>query len=224
VLHELDSILRRRDDLCADDFQKAASRLLARQFIYPDDRNDKGTYQLIVNHRNYYENLFQALGHRLTVDNDYAFIGLIPLYSWRKLKMVDSMMLLVARQVYDDEVREMNTDRGTVSVTVEDYFHRFEHLTGRERPVKESHLKEIIARLSHYGIIRYSSSAETGDEPVIHILPGIVALITVDSLQRMSEYNETTSDDSQGGLGGECDEEEESADETEEEGDSRGDK
>jgi len=205
MLHELDLELKKNHDLDATDLRKTASNMLSKQFVYRfKGGQDRAIFLQIKDCQNYFLNLFHALGYKMVVADDYGYIGLIPEFAFRKMKLVDTLFLLVARLVYEEGMKSLQNLSDLVSITHEDFLLRYETLTGRERPDNNSKFNESLSSLQRFGIVKLESK---GSDPFINIYPGIISLITTDVLKQIEEFNNITIDD-------ETDEEVESEGET----------
>jgi len=197
MLVELERILNQYKKLVVEDMQLAASYLLSRQFIYVSERHDKKHYRLIHQFRLYHEKLFDALGYELIFDADYQYIGIIPKHAFQQIKLEDSLMLLTMRQVYEDEMKNLESEHqgGIVSVSYEKLLVRYEGLTGRERPDSKASLFENrIKRLSLYGVTKLDSkSNDLQQELRLKIYAGIISLISLDTLKQITEYQKESS-------------------------------
>ncbi len=200
MLTELKRIIEKHEKLTIEDMQLAASYLLSHQFIYLSESRDRKHYRLIDNFRLYFEKLFDALGFGLTFDPDYQYIGIIPEHAFHRMKLEDSLMLLTMRQVYEDEMRRLESEHreGIILVTYEKFLMRYEGLTGREKPdSKASPFKDRIKSLSRFGVTKLESkSNDPLEEPRLKIYAGIMSLINLDTLKQITEYkNEYVNDE-----------------------------
>lgn len=176
MLRDLESLIKKNDELDAYEMKAAAAYILGRQFIYRSDSSDREHYLTISEHRSYFGRLFDALGYRLVIDDDYSFIGITAEIFFRPMKTTETLFLLIARLFYDDEARDMQSNGDTAMVSYDNFMDRYELLTGRPRLANTSQINEVIANLQRYNVIRRSEVE--GRIPVIHILPGIVSLIS----------------------------------------------
>ena len=78
MLRDLRHVVEKTGTTEADDFRRAASALLQRQFLMLERTRDRESYRLIVNHFDYFTNLFDALGWTLHRDDNFSLIGLLP--------------------------------------------------------------------------------------------------------------------------------------------------
>jgi Domain of unknown function (DUF4194) len=102
------------------ELRQAAQNLWRAQFLYQTDFGSKAHYELILEHRTYFENLFAALGYRIVGGrpND-RFMGLLAtdLPARQSMKLDESLLLLVLRLYYEEAFKryEIN-DNGEIEV------------------------------------------------------------------------------------------------------------
>ncbi len=65
MLADLQKIVSRNEQHQADDFIRAANLLLSSQFLYAERPLHRDSYFLIANNREYFRNLFAAIGWSL---------------------------------------------------------------------------------------------------------------------------------------------------------------
>jgi hypothetical protein len=217
MLRDLRQVSERPGDADADDFRGAARALLERQFLLLERPRDREAYRLVANHFDYYTNLFDALGWTLHRDDAFGLIGLLPTETegFARLRLVDSLMLLCLRLLYEEGMERFEAQEGGVYIQSETLLGRYETLLGRKRPLL-SEYREILVRLRRYSLIEPGTEAEDG-LPALRILPTI-RLVTGERVrERLAAFldeagdgeaetdgdNETAADDDPDGSGGE---------------------
>jgi len=191
MLHDTSLVLNKHPDIEQETLRGAAALLMAKQFIYRWESTGKQRtcYLLIKDHLEYYKSLFDAIGNKLVIDDDYGYIGLIPESHFRTIKLVESLFLLVARLVYEEEMMNMQSSNDLVRMSYESFLLRYESLTGRERPENNSKFNESISLLMRFGVIKLKNASVQGDDSEIRIYPGIMALINKGTLEQIKELN-----------------------------------
>ena len=182
MLRDLRHVLERAGGVEPDDFREAASALLQRQFLTLERNRDRDAYRIITNHFDYYSNLFDALGWSMYRDDKFSLIGLLPSDAepFAKLKMVDSLMLLCLRLLYEEGMENFEVTDGCVFIQSETLLSRYETLLGRKRP-QLTEFKEILRTLKRFSMIELGDEGDDG-LPRIRILPTI-RLVTGEKVQ-----------------------------------------
>ena len=99
---------------------------------------------------------------------------------FKHLRLVDSLMLLCLRLLYEEGMARFEAREGSVYAPAEALLGRYETLLKRKRPLI-SDFRELLRRLRRYSLIETREEAEDG-LPVIRILPTI-RLVTGDQVQ-----------------------------------------
>lgn len=188
MLRDLRQVCERPGQAEPADFRAAAAALLRRQFLLLERTGDRDAYRLVVNHFDYFSNLFDALGWTLHRDDTFGLVGLLPgdAEGYRHLRLVDSLMLLCLRLLYEEGLERFEAREGCVFAQAEALLGRYETLLKRKRPLL-SDFREILRRLRRYSLIEMQEESEDG-LPVIRILPTI-RLVTGDQVQgRIAAY------------------------------------
>ena len=182
MLRDLRQVCERPGDADADDVRAAARALLERQFLLLERPRDRDPYRLVANHFDYYANLLDALGWTLHRDDTFGLIGLLPTETegFARLRLVDSLMLLCLRLLYEEGMERFEAQEGSVYTQSETLLGRYETLLGRKRPLL-SEYREILVRLRRYSLIEPGTEAEDG-LPALRILPTI-RLVTGERVQ-----------------------------------------
>jgi len=194
MLRDLRQVCERPGSAEPDDFRSAARTVLKRQFLLLERPGDRAPYRLIVNHFDYFVNLFDALGWTLHRDDTFGLIGLLPgdAEGFRHLRLADSLMLLCLRLIYEEGMEHFEAREGSVYTQSQTLLGRYETLLGRKLPPLSDY-REILRRLRRYSLIEIGDEADDG-LPALRILP-TVRLVTGDQVQtRIAAFLEDTAE------------------------------
>ena len=182
MLRDLRQVCERPGSAEPDDFRSAARAVLKRQFLLLERPGDRDSYRLIVNHFDYFANLFDALGWTLHRDDTFGLIGLLPgdAEGFMHLRLVDSLMLLCLRLIYEEGMEHFEAREASVYTQSQTLLGRYEALLGRKLPPIGDY-RETLRRLRRYSLIEIGDETEDG-LPVLRILP-TVRLVTGDQVQ-----------------------------------------
>jgi hypothetical protein len=201
VLRDLRQVCERPGSAEPDDFRLAAKAVLKRQFLLLERPRDRDPYRLIVNHFDYFANLFDALGWTLHRDDTFGLIGLLPgdAEGFKHLRLVDSLMLLCLRLIYEEGMERFEAREGSVYTQSQTLLGRYETLLGRKLPPLSDY-RETLRRLRRYSLIEIGDETEDG-LPLLRILP-TVRLVTGDQVQaRISAFVEGSGEPADGADG-----------------------
>lgn len=189
MLRDTRHLLERHGDIDEDSLRQAASLMLGRQFLYLHRSRDRDAYRLVVNHYDYFRNLFDALGWSLHRDDDFGFVGLLPAEteSFARLKLVDTLLVLCLRLLYEEGMDRMEVRDGCVYAEPEELLGRYEALLKRKRPGLTD-MRAILARLARFGLIETDDIHGSELLPRLRILPGIRVVTDSRVMERLAGY------------------------------------
>jgi hypothetical protein len=196
MLKDLEKIVDECDASGADgerleiDLRQAAQHLWRAQFLYRNDFGSKGSYELILQHRTYFENLFSALGYRIVGGrpNDHL-LGLLAtdLPARQTMKLDESLLLLVLRLYYEESFKryEINDD-GEIEVDGETILQLYEDRTRRPRPTV-TRLHDILTSFRQRGLIRIE---DQGSNRIfkLYLRPALPMVVSEETLQSLEEF------------------------------------
>ncbi len=188
MLSDLRRVADREADAEVDDFRRAAGALLAQQFLFVETASQRADYRLVVDHFDYFRNLFDALGWTLHRDDDFGYVGVVPSQAEAhvRLRLEETLVLLTARLLYEEGMDRFQAQQGSVWVDAEELLGRYETVVRRERP-KRTDFLEILARFARHGVIERRSQ-EGQDLPRLRILPTIRVITGEEVLKRLEGY------------------------------------
>lgn len=179
----------------ADDFRAAAARLLKQQFLLRERVPDRESLRLVVDHYEYFESLFDALGWNLHRDDDFGLVGILPdeRQSHARLKLVETLMVLCLRLLFEEGMDRFEVRDGCVFTDANNLAERYETLfPGRNKPLK-TELREILTRLRQYSLIEMGETDDQG-LPRLKILPTIRLITGTDVIARIEAFCARTGD------------------------------
>jgi hypothetical protein len=156
------------------DVRDAAQALLGRQFLYIDQERDARHYRLIVRHQEYFRNLFDAIGWQIHEDQDFGLVGLLPddEENYLPLDLEQTLMLFIARLVFEEGIEAHETREGCVHVASEDLLARYEALTQRDRP-RLPVFRDMLKLFRRHGLVRHGEDDPVSGLPLLALLPAL---------------------------------------------------
>jgi hypothetical protein len=196
MLRDLEKIIDEVDSSGGDgehleiDLRQAAQQLWRMQFLYQNDWGSKGVYELIQQHKSYFENLFGAIGYRIVGGRPADhFLGLlaIELPPRQSMKLDESLLLLVLRLYYEEAFKryEIN-DEGEIEVESEAILQIYEERTHRARPAL-SRLHEILTAFRQRGLVRFGEQDDNRNF-TLFLRPALPIVVAEDALASLEEY------------------------------------
>ncbi len=186
-------------DVLETELRRAAQNLWRAQFLYQTDFGSKTSYDLILQHRSYFENLFAALGYRVVggrMNDQYLGLLATDLPARQTMKLDESLLLLVLRLHYEEAFKRFEiTDSGEIEVDGETILQLYEDRTRRTRP-PVTRVHDILTAFRQRGLLRLE---DQGDSRTFKLflrpaLPVVVAEDTLASLEEFVAKSEGASD------------------------------
>jgi len=189
MLNELRRLLDKHDDLSEDDLRGAANALLTQQFLYLENDRQLPQYRIITQHIDYFNDLFDALGWQLLVDNDFGYVGILPSdeESYLPLNLEQTLFLFIARLMFEDGVETRQTQNGRVYVSSEDLLTRYESLTHRIRP-KANDYRDILKLFQYHGLVVREEDDPVTRLPRLALLPALRQVAGDHIMERLEGY------------------------------------
>lgn len=174
----------------AQDFERAAYRLVTEQVLSAGDRGTRLAYHLVEDHFEDFVAALAPLGVRLERNAHYRYVVALPTHGeGAPVSLAETLLLLVLRQRYDVAMREgLIEDDGLVTVELPDLQEAYPQLTGRPMP-DVGLLRELARTLRRWGVCRLVEV--DGDDPQpfhLQVRPAIVEIIGEQWLQRLDQH------------------------------------
>lgn len=193
-LHEVGRILGANEDVDEAALAAVASALLRHQFIYRYDHGMAPTYDTAVRFREYFAALFRAFGYEFVHDDGAQMVGSLPgpaLPTRLQLRLDETLVLLVLRLVFQEEIDRFNARRNrTVATDSEVAMAKLEAITGRERP-GFGRLRDILEDFQRRGLVAVEEAGERRLK--IELRPALMLVASADYLARLEQF--ATADD-----------------------------
>lgn len=183
----------------AQDFERAAYRLVTEQVLYAADRNTRVAYHLVEDHFEDFAAALAPLGIRLQRNAHYRYVVALPVHAeGTPVTLEETLLLLVLRQRYDEAMRQGQIeDQGEVVVELPELQEAYQALTGRSMPDVGT-LRLLARALRRWGACRLVDS-EADDPQPFHLLarPAIVDIVGEHWLQRLDQHNRAGTDEAE---------------------------
>jgi hypothetical protein len=196
MLRDLEKIIDEADSSGGDgehleiELRQAAQQLWRMQFLYQNDWGSKGAYELIQQHKTYFENLFGAIGYRIVGGRPADhFLGLlaIELPPRQSMKLDESLLLLVLRLYYEEAFKRYEiSDDGEIEVESETVLQIYEERTHRARPAL-SRVHEILTAFRQRGLVRVVGQDDSRNF-TLFLRPALPIVVADDALASLEEY------------------------------------
>ena len=189
MLNELRRLLDKHADLSEADLRGAANALLTQQFLYLENDRQLPQYRIIIRHIDYFRDLFDALGWQLLIDNDFGYVGILPSddESYLPLSLEQTLLMFIARLMFEEGVETRQTQNGRVFVSSEDLLARYESLTRRIRP-KITDVRDILKLFQQHGLVVREEDDPITKLPRLALLPALRQVAGDHIMERLESH------------------------------------
>lgn len=182
-MQKYDTMLQRDKD----EFSRVCNRLMSCCFICKKNEKTKSDYYFIEKWKDVFEEYIGILGYSLEFNEEYGVIQLVNRenYNHLHLKMIESIILLILRILYDEKKRELSlTD---VVVNVGDIQEKFLTLKIRDKQIDKTTLNNTLRLFKRFNLVELLDRNASEEDSRILIYDSILMAVRVDDIRRVSE-------------------------------------
>lgn len=183
----------------AEDFESAASRLLAEQVLYYADRNSRMAYGMVELFERDFAQALSLVGSELKVNRQLRYACAIPKSGKAGTATTSQTLLaLVFRKIYDEAARTgLMNDAGEVVCDLVELEEKYRLSMGGQRELPGREVEGLVRVLKRWGIVRKLDEVEmtdmvgNSDQPyALAIRPAIVDLLGETAIGRLEQFVE----------------------------------
>lgn len=172
-----------------EDLTSAAARLREKQFIFKSKRGQSKTYEILLNQKEYFTDLFAAFGDEFFIDTHFGYCGILPSSNRPILKQLETIFLLILAKMHDLECRKARSENGRTNPSESILLDEYSQITGRDKP-KPVETKSALERLAKVGVIELGDINEMSEMREIIILPSIMRVVTSRYLESLNTFSD----------------------------------
>ncbi|MCL6639256.1 MAG: DUF4194 domain-containing protein [Firmicutes bacterium] len=192
-----------------EDFARVLNRLLGSTFITRRNEENKRDYYYVERNEELFRQYLKPAGWTLTGDRSLGVYQVLSDYPGNRLrlKMEESILLLIIRLCYEEKRREINLSEN-ICLRVREIQDKYAALKIRARPVDKKSLREAVALFKRFNLLQVLDGDVTDPECRLEIYPTILFALRVDDIRGLYEKLESYRSDRSGGEAGAAGEEE----------------
>ncbi|MCC6095230.1 MAG: DUF4194 domain-containing protein [Eubacterium sp.] len=170
-----------------DQFRRVCSRLLSMCFICKKNESTRNDYFFIMRQRPVFEHYFDILGLSMEISEQYGVIQLVSRdgSAHVQLKLIDSLVLLILRILYDEKKRELSLS--DVVVNVGDIQEKYLSMKVRNKQIDKTSMNNALRTLKRYNVIDTLDRDLSQEDARILIYDSILMAVRVEDIQKVSE-------------------------------------
>lgn len=171
-----------------DEFTKVCNRILSNCFICRKNETTRGDYYFIQKHKEKFSQLLSVLGYRLEINEDYGVVQLTNPQNYNRynMKLVESVILLILRILYDEKKRELSVS-DEVIINVGDIHEKFLSLKIRDKMMDKTTLRNAISTMRRFQIVEALDRELTNEDARLIIFDSILMAVRVEDIKQVYE-------------------------------------
>lgn len=173
-----------------DEFRRVCNKLMSCCFIVKQNAATKSDYYFIMRHREVFERYLDVLGYILEINEAYGVVQLMNRenYNHVRLKLNESIILLILRILYDEKKRELSlTD---VLVNVGDIQEKYLSMKIRSKQIDKTTMGNALQLLKRYNIIELLDHDLKQEDARIIIYDSILMAVRVEDIKNVNDLME----------------------------------
>lgn len=171
-----------------DEFSRICNRLLSCGFLCKQNEATKADYYFVLKYREKFAEYLLLLGYRLEINEEYYVVQLTNPHNYNRynLKLMESVLLLILRILYDEKRRELSIS-SEVIINVGDIHEKFMSLKIRDKMIDKTTLRNAISTLKRFQLIETLDKDVSNEDTRIIIFDSILMAVRVDDIKKAYE-------------------------------------
>lgn len=180
----LDGMLQREKE----EFKRICNRLLGSCFLCKGNITNRGDYYFVLKHRDKFKAYLEVLGARLEINEENGVIQLTnpQNYNRLKLKLFESIILLILRILYDEKRRELSVS-DEVIVNMGDIQDKFLSLQVRDKMIDKTTMRNALSLFRRFQLIELLDRNLADEESRVLIYNSIMMALRVEDIKQAYE-------------------------------------
>lgn len=170
-----------------EEFKRVCNRLMSTCFVVRRNEATKSDFYFIMRQLDVFRRYLDVLGYQLEINDEYGVIQLVNRENTNhvRLRLYDSIILLILRILYDEKKRELNvTD---VVVNLGDIQEKYLSLRIREKQIDRTTMSNALRLFRRYNLIELLDRDLTQEESRIIIYDSILMAVRVEDIKRVHD-------------------------------------
>ena len=171
-----------------DEFKRIGNRLLSCCFICKGNTSSRSDYYFVLKHREKFRDFLDVLGYRMEINEEYGVIQLTnpQNYNHLNLKLMDSVILLILRILYDEKRRELSITNEVI-VNLGDIQDKYLSLKIRDKMIDKTTMRNALSLFKRFQLIEVLDKDYSKEETRILIYDSILLAVRVDDIRQTYE-------------------------------------
>ncbi|MGB9802238.1 DUF4194 domain-containing protein [Desulfofundulus sp.] len=175
-----------------EEFTRVVNRLLSCTFITRKNEENRRDYYFIERHEDLLRAYLKLGGWSLEGDRAFGVYRVFSDFAYNRLrlKLEESIIILILRLCYEEKRRRINVTEN-IMVTVQEIQDKYAALKIRNRPIDKKTLRETMALLKRFNILRVLDGEVTDPDCRLEVFPTILFALRVEDIRQVYEKLDT---------------------------------
>ena len=171
-----------------DEFKRICNRLLSHCFLCKANAANRADYYFVLRYRGVFRDYLDVLGYRLEINEEYGVIQLTnpQNYNRQRLKLYDSIILLILRILYDEKKRELSIS-DEVIINLGDIQDKYLSLQIRDKMIDKTTMRNALSLFRRFQLIEILDRDLGNEESRVLIYDAILMAVRVNDIRQAYE-------------------------------------
>lgn len=178
-----------------EEFTRIVNKLLAVTFITRKNEEDRRDYYFIERNEGLFRDYLALAGWNLVADKSYGVYQVVNEFAFNRLrlKLEESIILLIIRLCYEEKRKEINL-ADNIMLRVREIQEKYAALQIRKRPIDKKSLRDAVALLKRFNILRPLDADATDPDCRLEVFPTILFAVRVEDIRNIHDKLNTYRD------------------------------
>lgn len=171
-----------------DEFKRICNKLLSHCFLCKANESGRADYYFILKYRKEFQEYLSVLGYRLEINEEEGVIQLTNPQNYNRvnLKLMESVILLILRVLYDEKKRELSIS-DEVMVNLGDIQDKFLSLQIRDKMIDKTTMRNALSLFRRFQLIELLDRDLGNEESRIIIYNSILMAVRIEDIKQAYE-------------------------------------
>lgn len=171
-----------------DEFKRICNRLLGQCFLCRGNTANRADYYFVRKYCKEFNEYLEVLGYRLEINDECGVIQLTSPqnYTRLKLKLNETIILLILRILYDEKKRELSVSDEAI-VNLGDIQDKFLSLQIREKMIDKTTMRNTLSLFRRYQLIETLDKDLSNEESRVLIYDSIMMAVRIEDIRQAYE-------------------------------------
>ena len=171
-----------------DEFKRICNKLLSHCFLCKANEAGRADYYFILKYRKEFQEYLSVLWYRLEINEEEGVIQLTNPQNYNRvnLKLMESVILLILRVLYDEKKRELSIS-DEVMVNLGDIQDKFLSLQIRDKMIDKTTMRNALSLFRRFQLIELLDRDLGNEESRIIIYNSILMAVRIEDIKQAYE-------------------------------------